>query len=211
METFLLWILIGVAVVSAVCLLPFLPYIIYAPVRLMAESVTNLQDIFSTGLDDISEERSLKQLQRDMQKRIQNHMAAKGFRRAFRAGKDEIETYAATALLKEAVGGCCDLHHHTAYVRNVTHMRELENHFICGAHRTRVLDTLEFVLDRLAQKDLAGNITQSKMAVGVEAMHDICANCMLLRFARTEAPRLCDPAKYMGCAENVSESGPEGQ
>jgi hypothetical protein len=114
--------------------------------------------------------------------------------------------YAATALLKETVGTCCEIHHFTANMLGVAHMRELEGHHICESYRGSVLDTLEFVIDAVREKDVSANLAEAKMAVGTEAMHSVCSDCMLLRFKRSDVPRLCDPAKFMGCdAEDTEE------
>jgi hypothetical protein len=104
-------------------------------------------------------------------------------------------------VLKTTMKNCCELHHFSAEVLGVTHLGELKEHMICGAHRTRVLDTTDYVLNLIATRDVLSDPTLEKMAVGLDATRDTCANCMLLDFDRLQAPTLCTPAKFLGCEE----------
>ena len=194
MEDVLFWTLVALAALSTLFILPSAAFTLF---RLATAAMAGMREAFSSGLRDIGEDREFLRLRRDMQERIRKHMSRR-FRRGFRGQREDMELYAATVLLKETLSACCELHHFTADVRGAAHMRELETHLICNAHRTRVLDTLEFVMDSVASQDLSAK-PNAKMAIGVEAMHDICSDCMLLKFKRDEAPRLCDPAKFMGC------------
>ena len=146
------------------------------------------------------------QYDRDLRAQAAGASRSSSFRSsAWASDAPDRETLEFGALLQKVVGNCNAIHHYAAEVLAVEDMSELENHAICAGFRDRVIAIEDSILDRL-QRSGTNNLTLAKMAIGVDRMRDICSECMLLRFRRSNLPQLCDPAAHMGCGPDEHTS-----
>lgn len=200
LQTFALWVMF---VSAGVLILMLLPYVVsFAMQMVMA---------FGRSLDGNWQEVKTKDIERQVRRQVEHQVRQQqpsGSRPSpFRREIPNHDVYASLEVLKSTMKHCCELHHFSGEVLGVTHLGELKDHMICGAHRTRVLDTTDYVLNLIAAKDVISDPVLEKMAVGLDATRDTCADCMLLQFDRLQAPILCTPAKFLGCQDEPRESG----
>jgi hypothetical protein len=195
-----LWMMFTAAGVLTLVLLPHIVGFIMELVRTFA---TSLGDMVSGNWQQVKN----KEIERQVRQNIQQQARQQGgFRLSpFRREIPNHDVHASLAVLKETMKNCCELHHFTGEVLGVTHLDELRNHLICSAHRTRVLETTDYVLSVIAAKDVLADPILEKMAVGLDATRDTCTDCMLLQFDRLKAPTFCSPAKFLGC-ENKAQN-----
>lgn len=104
------------------------------------------------------------------------------------------------AALRLSMGACCDCHHFAAQALQIQHMAELGSHHLCLRSQQHVLISIQATLEKLDEADSMVFKTPelARMRIGLEVMRDVCADCHLRRFAVADAPRLCDPAKFIG-------------
>jgi hypothetical protein len=184
-----------------------LPYLAFLVIRLFSGTATGLTELFSGGFRDIRDEFESRQLEREIAAQVSKKQAASRQSRFFDKKTEGQDIFAAGAVLKDAMISCCETQHFAAEVLNVEHMSEVEDHVICQAFRSRVLDTTDYVLALLASRNIVKDGTAAKMAIGLSASRQICADCMLLKVERRNAPLLCDPARFLGAGEGEQKKG----
>ena len=193
-HTAALWLMLVSAGVLMLMLLPYVFSIAMQMVMAIGASLDgNWQQVKSNDIE--------RQVRRQVEQQVRQQQPRDSRHSPFRRAVPNQDVYASLDVLKSTMKSCCELHHFSGEVLGVKHLGELTDHLICGAHRTRVVDTTDYVLNLIAAKDVLADPALEKVAVGLDATRDTCANCMLLEFDRLQAPRLCTPAKFLGCQD----------
>ena len=183
---------------AGVIMLMLLPHVVGFVMQLVMAFAASLADMVTGNWQQVKRKEIERQVRQQLQDQARQQPSRLG---PFRREIPNRDVHASLAVLKETMKNCCELHHFTAEVLGVTHLDELRDHLICSAHRTRVLDTTDYVLSVIAAKDVLADPMLEKMAVGLDATRDTCTDCMLLQFERRNAPTFCSPAKFLGCQD----------
>ena len=105
-------------------------------------------------------------------------------------------------MFRTTVRKCVSAHWSVAEGLGATHMSEAARHPICQGLRQRVIDLSEVLGDTIAQYPLLLDAPELvPLQVGVHRIAPTCIACPYWTSNVAQAPRLCPPARALGCGQ----------